>query len=347
MSNSGTPFFNPSYFNHLTTWIEGLPGPSWGYYAGLGVFLLALQTAVSWIEGAIPVGTFQPEHIFLSGAIPFIIAILPCFDKWAKSALDGIKPALTIDEEKFQEFAYQLTHLPASKSILASVLALIFMLSIEFIGGGAYQNTALVGYPLSATHSRAVYLICWWFFGVFIYHTIHQLGLINQIYSRHTLIDLFRMHPLYGFSNLAALTAGGLIMLPYGFLLVTPSVQISDPVVLMLYLIVSVIALVTFLLPQLGLYRLQTAEKKNLLDEINQRYKTTMGEVHRRVDRGEFDEAAKLNNTLNTLSNEKDMISKISTWPLQPETFRWLFTALVLPLLMWMAQHFLGQWLSP
>jgi hypothetical protein len=347
MSKYGAPVFKPSYFNHLITWVEDLPGSSWGYYTGLGVFLLALQTAVSWIEGAIPVGTFQPEHIFLSAAIPFIIASIPFFDNRARSALDSIKPALTIDDEKIQEFAYQLTHLPAIKSILASILALLLTFSSEFIGGSPYQNTALGGYPFSLNLSRMVYLICWWFFGVFIYHTIHQLGLINQIYTRHTLIDLFRMHPLYGFSNLAALTAGGLIMLPYGFMLVTPSVQISDPVVLMMYLIFSVIALATFLLPQLGLYRLQTAEKKCLMDEINQRYMTTMVEVHRRVDQSEFDEVAKLNDTLNTLSKEKDMINKISTWPWQPETFRWLFTALVLPLLMWIAQNFLGQWLSP
>jgi hypothetical protein len=347
MSNTDTPFFSPSYINRLTTWVERLPGPGWGYYAGFSAFLLTLQTATSWLEGATPVGTFLWEHIFLSFAIPFIIAVLAFFDKRARSAIKTIKPVLNINEEKFQEFAYQLTHLPALNSILAGILIIVFTVSSEVIGEATYQIPTLVGYSLSIALSRGVYLICWWFFGVFIYHTIHQLRLINLIYTRYTIIDLFRMQPLYGFSNLAALTAGSMIILPYGFLLVNPSVQISHPVVLVIYLIISAIALTAFLLPQLGIYRLQTAEKKILLDEVNQRFKATMGEIHKHVDKGIFDEATNFNDTLSALSNERETINQISTWPWQPETLRWLFTAMVLPLLMWVAQYFLANWLSP
>ncbi|MEE8357347.1 MAG: hypothetical protein V3R33_08580 [Anaerolineales bacterium] len=46
------------------------------------------------------------------------------------------------------------------------------------------------------------------------------------------------------------------------------------------------------------------------------------------------------------LEKEIDAIKAISTWPWQPETLRWLFTALVLPLLMWLAQYFLGRMFS-
>jgi hypothetical protein len=347
MSKNTTPFYNPSWIDRFINWIKGLPGPSWGYYVGLGVILLAVQTAVFWGEGAIPVGTFLPVHIFLTAAVSFIIAILSYFDDLARISFETIKPELTIDDDKFQKLEYQLTNLPMFPSIMASILALIFLFTTEMIGGGPYHVEALIGYPISSNISRAAYLLSWWFFGVFIYHTIHQLGLINQIYISHTMIDLFRMKPLYGFSNLAAITAGSLIMLPYGFLYINPDVQLSDPVVLLSYLFISIIALITFLMPQLGIHRLQKAEQEYLLGEINQRYKATMGEFHKCVDAEIFDQATTLVSVLDALTNQRKTIKGISTWPWQPETFRWLFTAMVLPLLMWIAQHFLGQFFTP
>jgi hypothetical protein len=347
MSENNVVFYTPSYINRFVNWVDGLPGTSWVYFIVLGVLLLTMQTGATWLEGAIPVRVFLPVHIFLATATSFLIAIIPFFDQRARYALETIKPALTIDEDKYKEFIFQLTHLPAFTSILASILTLGLVFFTEFIGGGTYYIEALVGYPISMFLSRVVYLICWWFFGIFIYHTIHQLRLINQIYTQYTLIDLFRMHPLYGFSNLAALTAGSLLMLPYGFLFTNTTIILTDPIVLCIYLIISLIAIVTFLLPQLGILRLQNAEQKHILDEINQRYKDTMDEVLKHVDIKEFDKATNINNTLNALGDQRKTINQISTWPWQPETLRWLFTAMVLPLLMWIAQYFLGKLLGP
>jgi hypothetical protein len=347
MPKNNTSPYNPSWIDRLTNWIARLPGPGWGYYAGLGVILLFIQTSAPWFEGIIPVGTFLPIHIFLAAAIAFIAGIIPYFDDRARAALKMIKPALTIHDAEYQKLTYQLTHLPALKTILASILTLIFVFVTEWIGGGAYYIEDLVNYPLSAGISRGIYLVCWWFFGAFIYHTIHQLGLINRIYTQHTHIDLFQMRPLYGFSNLTALTASSLVLLPYGFLYINPEVELTNPVVLSNYLIISTIALATFLLPQLGIHRLQQDEKEHLVKEVNKRYKATMGELLKCVDGGEYESTADLIATMNALTNERKNINGISTWPWQPETFRWLFTAMVLPLLLWLAQYFLGRILTP
>jgi hypothetical protein len=155
------------------------------------------------------------------------------------------------------------------------------------------------------------------------------------------------MKPLYGFSNLTALTAGSLVLLPYAFLYINPEVELTNPVVLSTYLIISIIALATFLLPQLGIHRLQQEEKEYLVTEVNKRYKVTMGELLKRVDEGDFESTAVLIATMDALTNERKNIKSISTWPWQPETFRWLFTAMVLPLLLWLAQYFLGKILTP
>lgn len=46
--------YAPSWVNRLTAWVDRLPGPSWGYYAGLGLALLLVQALVLWIEGPFP-----------------------------------------------------------------------------------------------------------------------------------------------------------------------------------------------------------------------------------------------------------------------------------------------------
>jgi hypothetical protein len=338
--------YNPSWIDHFSDWVTALPGTSWGYYCGLGFTMFVVLSGISWGEGAVPFGTVIPVHIFLASAIAFILGIIPYFDSRAQFALEAIRPSLRIENQKYQELNYQFSNLPAFRTILASILTIVFVFLTEFLSGEPYQIEVLEGYALSMIALRAAYLVCWWLFGAFIYHSIHHLRLINQIYTHHTNIDLFRMNPLYEFSNLTALNAGSLIMLPYGFMFIHSTMILTDPVVLSIYLTISAIALITFLLPQLGIHRLQRMEQQYLLDEINQRYKSTMRQIHSLIDDEKYDQASALRSVLGTLEEEKRVVKGFSTWPWQPETLRWLFTATILPLLMWLVQYFLGQWLD-
>ncbi len=339
--------YTPSWVDRLTGWVRQLPGPDWVYYLGIGIFLLCIQTAILWIEGAAPTGTTFPVHIFLAGAIPLLLAWIPYLDDRASAALGAMRPALTVNEEEYPKLRYQLTTLPALPTILANLIALAVVFLAEAIGGGAYRLETPDSFPLSANLFRILYLSCWWFFGAFVYHTIHQLRLINRIYTRHSQINLFRMEPLYALSNLAALTAGSLIVLPYSFLLINPSIHLNDPVVLGIYLVISLIAVITFLWPQLGIHRLQNAERDRLLDEANRRYEATIAELHKQIDENKLEEISNISVVLGCLETEINRIKSIPTWPWQPETVRWLFTALVLPLIIWIAQYFLQRMLGP
>jgi hypothetical protein len=345
--NSIKPF-KSSWIDRFTAWIQRLPGSRLGYYSGFVGIIFLVQVILLWLEGADVIGALHPVQIFLSIAIPFILAVIPYFNDRALSALETIMPALSATEEQFQNLTYRISNLPAVPTIVVSVLALLYVFIAEFIGGGTYQIYALEDYPISMGISRILYLICWWCFAAFCYHTIHQMRMINFIYTRHTQIDLFNMEPLYGFSNLTALKAGSLVILPIGFLYLNPkTLNINDPIVLIFYLIISFIGFLTFLLPQLGIHRLQTEEQERLLNEINQRYKATMLAIHKLVDMEKYDEISSLDSTLRTLDAERKTVKSFSTWPWQPETIRWLFSAMILPLIMWIAQYFLGQWFGP
>ena len=336
-----------SWIDHLTSRIRKLPGSIWQYYFGLGLLLLLGQALVLWVESGEVIANLHPVQIFLSGAIPYILAIISYFDDRALSALETIKSALKVDESHVNRLAFQLSNLPALSSVLASILALALVFVTEQMSGGAYKIEPLAGYPISAGVARGVYLICWWCFGTLCYHTIRQFRIINHIYTNDTKIDLYRRQPLYGFSNLTALKAVSLIILPLGFLFLNRVDILNDPIVLSIYLVISLIAVLSFLLPQLGMHRLQNEEKDRLLDEASKRYEITLSLLHNYVDKGNYDDVMNLSMAIGSLEQEIKRIEKMPTWPWEPETFRWLITAMVLPLLVWVAQYFLGQWFNP
>jgi hypothetical protein len=298
------------------------------------------------MEGASP--AILPAHAFLASAIAFILALLKYLDGRAERALVALRPALIVGEDEYDALRFQLTTLPAGRTLLASA-AIIGIVLVSEVVGEPYQLPLFARYPASAALLRVLYLAIWWVFGALLYHTIHQLRLINRIYTKHTRVNLFRLNPVYAFSSLTAFTAGSLTILPYGFLIANNIFDLEglNLAAIALILGIQAIAVITFLWPQLGIHRLQVAEKERLLMEASQRFEAAILEFHRRVDGGELERVGELTTTIATLQEEMKALQAIPTWPWQPETIRWLTTALVLPLGLWIMQSILQHVLSP
>lgn len=338
--------YAPSWVDLLADWVDRLPGLSWLYYFGLGVVVLLVQAIVLWIEGATPISSLGFAQVYLVAVMAYMLALIHYLDKRAGVALETMRPALKAVDEEYQEMFYRLTTLPAFPTLLASLAALAFVILTEAISE-PYRLEVLAPFPISANLLRIFYLICWMVFGVFLYHTLHQLRVINHIYTKHTRIDLFRVKPLYAFSNLAALTAGSLAMISYGWLLVNPWLDRTDPLVLTPMFILLLFAVVTFVWPQMGIHRLQVAEKERLLDEASQRFKAAIGELHKKMDDGELEGMTDLNMAMASLEIELNALRKTATWPWEPEVLQLLITALALPLGLWLIQLILQRTLSP
>ena len=329
--------YTPSWIDRLTAWVEHLPGPSWSYYLGLSIILLLVQSVILWVEGAIPIGTFNPAQVFISGVLAFFLVLFYYLDEQAATAVEILRPALTIGEERYQEMGFRLTTLPSWPTLFASLTMLAIALLSELINETYYPET-LIPFPISAMLFRILYLIGWFLFGAFMYHTIHQLRLINYIYTKYTKVNLFRMKPLYAFSNLSALTAGSLAVIIYGFLIVNPNVDRSDPAILIWVFVFLSTALVTFIWPQLGMHRLQDAEQERCLDEAYLRLQATITDLHQQLDDGNLERMEDLNFAISSLEVEINTLKRIRTWPWEPETLQILITALAFPLGLWIIQ---------
>ncbi len=294
-----------------------------------------------------PPGKFLLTHIFLSGTISFFLATTASLNKRALSALDEMRPVLTLEEKQLHLMRQKLTKMPAFPALLSSLFLLGFVFITEAIGGKPYQVEVLEGFLISSVGLRLIYLGSWWFFGTFIYHTIYQLWQVNKIYTHFTKINLYRKGPLYGLSRLTAFSAASLMVPPYGFLLISSStINLSDPIILVFYAIITCIAIATFLWPQLGINRLQRREKAQLVDEANQRYEQLLAEFHHRVDQRAFDQLSSLDPGFSLIEAELKRLKGTSTWPWQPETLRWFISALVSPLLVWLIQFLLPRLLG-
>ena len=337
--------YTPSWVDFLSDWVDQRRGSGWLYYCALGAGMLLIQAAVQWAEGASPIGSLNFALVYLAAALAYMLALIHYLDKRAGLALATMRSVLTVGDEGYQDMLYRLTRLPAFYTLLASLATLAFVFLTE-AAGEPYHLQTLAAFPISTALLRIFYLICWSVMGAFLYHTFHQLRMINHIYTQHTRIDLFRPKPLYAFSNLAAITAGSLAMISYGWLLANPWIDQSDPLVFMPMFALLLFAVITFVWPQMGIHRLQVAEKERLLDEASQRFETAVADLHQKMDDKDLEGMTELNMAMASLEIEINALRKTPTWPWEPEVVQLLLTALALPLGLWLIQLILQRTLG-
>jgi hypothetical protein len=308
--------------------------------------LVIVLVAALWTEEVYPIGTVFPVQLFMPAMIILMLAMIHVLDNGAGAALKTLRPVLTATEEEVDLLRYRLTTLPAVPTLLASLamVAVIFLLGV-ITGDRESSLEALATSPLAANLLLVVYYVGWWSFGAFAYHTLHQLQVINRIYTRHTRVSLFAMSPLYAFSGVTALTAATLAIVTYGWTALNPD-NLDDPVSIVVIFLITVLALAAFAWPLLGARRLLFAEKSQKLDQVSRRLDAVYSKMHEHIDSGEIEALEDLTKVVSALETERDMLQAISTWPWQPETLRFLATALLLPLLLWILQFILQRFLG-
>ncbi len=138
------PAYAPSWIDRVTGWVGRRPGPSWGYYAGLGLGLLLVQVLALWIEGSFATGTFFPAQVFTAGIIAYFLALFQYLDNTAVAALSTLRPALKATEEEYGRLCYEITTLPARPTLLASVVTLLIATVQESLWGTLSSYEALI-----------------------------------------------------------------------------------------------------------------------------------------------------------------------------------------------------------
>lgn len=346
------PPYPPSGIERFQRWIDRLPGPFWLAYLLLGLLLLLLQSAVHWSVGAYPIGTWNALHAMLSALIPGGLLLIHALDRLAERSFDAFRPVVSGGVAEAMTLRYQITTLPR-RTTFAAFLGFIAFGAVVFLtptGRTAGLATALQLLssldlslaPAPLAFNLFLLILTWGFTGVFVYHTIHQLRWVSRIYARHTRVDLLTPGPLYSLSRVSAGTAVGLIVLVY-LILAADRAFFDDPRNLAGAAAFGLLAAAAFVVPLLGIHRILAAEKGRLLDESANRLKAALAELHHRVDQKDLRRMDDLNKAIASLEVERALLGRIPTWPWQPETLRTFIGALLLPLILWLAQALLGR----
>jgi hypothetical protein len=158
-------------------------------------------------------GALNGFHLLLTGTSVYGLALMHYLDRTAERALAAFRPVLTVDARGYADLQYRLTTLPVWPTLWVSLLVGLWRVP-SFL----YHQDLFAALKLGTSTAALVleivfFFLIWAVAGAFVYHTVHQLRLVSQIYSQWTRVNLFQLGPLHAFSQLTARTALGIIVL--------------------------------------------------------------------------------------------------------------------------------------
>jgi hypothetical protein len=325
------PPYPPSWFDRLAGRIDQLPGPYWLPYLLVCLALLGLAGVLLNLEGE-----YLTPAVIFAHSVPFYgFWLLHYLDRRAAASLEEYRPAFTGNEAEARGIRWQLTTLPARPAAVASLVALLLgvLVSLEWTTTSAFGVLDRLQFYASVV-----------FAGLYIYHSIRQLRVVNRLYATSTRVDLHNAAPLAAFSTLSAHTAIGGLLIISAAVLITPEGLVGP--FMSAAALFSLMAVLAFLLPLMGLHRRLVQTKDQELSDLSLRWQKCMSEVYRRVDEGDLAAADRVNTTLLALERARAVIERIPTWPWRAETMRSLVAALVLPVVITLIQFGLQRLLG-
>jgi hypothetical protein len=338
--------YPPSWIDRLTARVERLPLPASVTYLVATAVVLTLFAMNDWMDRGRFLVAPDLFHIVLGLELVYAVALVHFLDRQADRALARLRPLLRCNEGEYEVLCYRVTKIPARPTLLMSLAGMVVGLgaiAIERLALPAEFRAFIL--PGKGRYLLEAWLVATWFvFGALFFHTLHQLRLINEIYTRHTHIDLDQFHLLFGFSRVSAWTAIGILVIPYAWYLVVPGL-VLDPVGIMFGAFFSPFALVAFLWPLLGIHRLMVESKLEALAGNARMLKGLRAEVHARAGAHTLADVGGVSEAMLAVRGDRDALQKTPTWPWQPGTPRGVAAALLLPIIIWLLQFVLEKFL--
>jgi hypothetical protein len=239
---------------------------------------------------------------------------------------------------------YEFTTMPA-RSVLLSAIAWFCAYLVSWFP--TYVPTvAVYGYgPLTPWSNFVAGLVSFTIGSVVYYHTVRQLRLVSRVVRMVSQFDLFRLDPVYAFSVLTSRTGISWVALLTLSLLAFP-LNLGGGLEAAYLILQIALAMGAFLLPLRSVNRRLVSEKRKLQAEHNQRMASTLARLHQHIDGDSLEEVSRLNDVLKGLTSEREILAKIPTWPWRPGLFAGYLSVIVIPVMLYLIQFALGQWLG-
>ncbi|MEO8470384.1 MAG: hypothetical protein ABI573_12045 [Chloroflexota bacterium] len=335
--------YAPSWLDILFNRITELPGPTSLAYAALLVVSIVLSNASPWLSGLRDWGVFDPAQVFWGAATIGLLAATHHLRNVARSAFDTFRPALGASFDDPDRARYELSTMPARLILVVTVFGLALTPVYYAADPVASQIVGISGLGLvlrGITEGFTTIVVL-----SILVQAVRQMRGVRRLHAIADNVDPFRPAPLHAFSRLTAQTGVVLIVFNVLGLVVNPAV--ADSASLTLYapwLIVFVGgAIVIFVVPLLGMRDRLSAIKLRLEAASDGRMQALLGELHDAIDARATDRVDAIDRTIAALRREREIIAKLPTWPWSTTTIRGFGSALLLPIVLFLIQRYLGS----
>jgi hypothetical protein len=334
--------FTPSWIDRFNDWVERLPIRNWIFHVVFGIVLVLIQLLFLWLDRGLQAEEIVPIVIFNAFAVPYLLALLHLLDEQAATSLDAMRPRLNLSETEYGQYEYRLSNMPFLAPLIAGLIVTLITVLAPLVATEPVRYAPLEQLPVFAVVFHIIDKSSAFLMGVFIYHTLRQLRLVDGINSNHIRVNLFDLRPLRAFSRLTASTAVGLLVFVYAWMLINPEL-LADPLLFGMIMALTILAITIFVWPLYGVHRLMEAEKEKALHDIDLRLEAAFSKFNERFQEDDFPAIEPLNATISSLEIQHARISGIPTWPWRSESARLVLTAVALPLILMIIQFFLLQ----
>ena len=336
--------YAPSFIDRFTDFVQRQPLPYWLTYLLLFLLESAVLHVFSWVDGWLPAYSLGPILFLFPLWLWGSLAIITYLDSLSLRAISEFEPLLQISSETKHRLEYEFTTMPARSVLLSAVAwAVVFVLS-WFVGFAPAVAVYGLG-PLATRASFIAGFISFSIGSVIYYHSVRQLRLVSRTVQMVDQFDLFLLEPAYSFSVLTARTGISWVALLTLSLLTFP-LEVGG-ITEISYLILQVaLALGAFLLPLRFVNRRLVLEKRGQLVELDQRTKAALARLHQRIDENDLSEIPRLNDVLKGLTTEREILERIPTWPWRPGLLAGFLSVIVIPIVLFLLQYGLSEWLS-
>lgn len=351
VKGSARPKFTPtptaSWVDRIKSAVASLPLPGAVVYLGAAAVAVGLFMLNDWLALGRPIEALAPFHLVLALGPVYALALLHLLDIQAGRALAGMRPLIK-PSDAYDALRRDLTTLPRGRAWIGGLGGLLIGLAAvlleRFALPAAFRPYVMMG---AARPFVEVWLALSWFIlgGLFV-HTHHQLTAINRIYTHHTVIDLDNYQPLFHFSAVSALTAVGLLLIPYAWYAAVPNL-IREPVGVLFGALFIAFGAIAFLWPLVGVRNLIAAAKGRALEENAHVLREAREKLYADATRGDLTGASELSDALAAIRAEREALLRIPTWPWEAGTIRSVIVALALPVAIWLLQFALERVIGP
>lgn len=304
--------------------VDRLPGPAEAWFFVGGCVLALLAHAALWLSGTTGFGQLNQEVLTASLLAGSLLGLSAFMKRTADVAFEDFRPALA-DPSREDAERQRLLSIPDRAAIVGAVSVAVLTDTLYLL----YVKPTIAPRPVTAELVVAgAWLVFSLVLGLVIAQTLIQLRSVRHLNEIARNIDVLNSGPVDALSRVTAVGAAGMLAL---IAAANVGVPATASAFIALDVLVIVFALSAFLLPLQVMHRRLSRQKADLLAASAERLKGVLDTLHRALDGHDFTMADALNKMVATSIAERDLLTRLPTWPWTTTTIRGFTSALLLP----------------